>query len=150
LGISFTSPYLKSPETLYSRQRILAGKNSFAGRAMKSNHKSILTILLIGPFLFSLACCSGTPRRYLASEASLINPGQTRADVLDTLGPPDISRENSAGEEELYYCEVHSHFWQRIPLLGRHLGQKHAEALQILLKSDQVVKTKYYVPDLKD
>jgi outer membrane protein assembly factor BamE (lipoprotein component of BamABCDE complex) len=117
---------------------------------MKSNYTSAVILLLIGPFLFSLACCSGTPRRYLASDASLINPGQTRTDVLQTLGPPDITRENSAGEEELYYYEIHSHFWQRIPFLGRHLGKTDAEALQILLKSDQVVKTKYYVPDLKD
>lgn len=117
---------------------------------MKSHYTSVVILLLIGPFLFSLACCSGTPRRYLASDACLINPGQTRADVLQTLGPPDITRENGVGEEEWYYYEVHSHFWQRIPFLGRHLGKKDAEALQILLKSDQVVKTKYYVPDLKD
>jgi hypothetical protein len=86
---------------------------------MKIKQNNLPSLFLIGTLMLFLASCAGTPKKYLAV--------------------------NQAGQEEWYYYDVHRHFWQRIPFLGRHLGKEEVECLQIVLESGQVVKAVYYV-----
>jgi len=103
-------------------------------------------LLLIGLFAALLTSCGGSPRRYLAADASLVNPGQTPEEILALFGHPDATRTNRSGQEEWYYYQVRSHFWQRIPFLHRWLGREEVEALQIVFDSQRVIKALYYVP----
>lgn len=103
--------------------------------------------VIIGLFIASLTSCSGPPRTHLVADASILKMGQNQADVLKLFGPPHASQTNSQGQEEWYYYEVNKHFWQRIPILGKYLGNERIEALQIIFESGKVIKVRYYVPN---
>ena len=106
---------------------------------------TLFTLFLIGILALLLVSCAGTPRKYLVVDASLVKQGQSKAEIFQFLGPPEATRTNQTSGEEWYYYDVHQHFWQRIPFLGSHLGEKEIECLQIILDSDQVIKVVYYV-----
>ncbi len=103
-------------------------------------------VLLIGLICLQLASCAGAPRRYLAFDASLLKKGDTQDGVLKVMGPPDARRINDTGQEEWYYYHVHRPFWQRLPLVGGHLGKEDVEALQVVFQNGKVLKVVYYVP----
>lgn len=105
-----------------------------------------LTFFLIGLLVLNLASCAGKPRRYLAADASLIRPGMSSAEVERMFGRPHALRPAPSGREEWYYYEVRRPFWQRIPLVGKHLGRPDVEALQVVMGAGRVVKAVYYVP----
>ncbi len=102
---------------------------------------------IIGIFCLQLSSCTGSPRRYLTLDASLIKKGDTMAQVLDIMGPPDARQIDQTGQEEWYYYVVHRHFYQKLPLLGRFLGNVRVEALQVVFVSNRVIKVLYYVPE---
>ncbi len=102
-------------------------------------------ILLIGFLVSLLVSCAGTPKRYLTVDASLVKQGESEAELLKTLGPPEAARKKQTGQEEWYYYAVHRHFWEHIPILGHYLPGERIEALQITIESGQVVKAVYYV-----
>lgn len=116
---------------------------------MQIRQNNLLSLFLIGTLALFLTSCAGTPRKYLAVDASLVKQGQSRAEIFELLGGPEAARINQAGQEEWYYYYVHRHFWQRIPFLGNHLGEKKMESLQIIMESEKVVKTVYYVQQLQ-
>ncbi len=102
--------------------------------------------ILIGLMCLQLASCAPAHIRYLTFDASLIKKGDTMARVEKVMGFPDARRINSAGQEEWYYYRVKSHFWQRIPLLGKYLGKKQVDALQVVFQTGIVQRVTYYVP----
>jgi len=116
---------------------------------MKIRQNNLPSFFLIGTLILFLASCAGTPKKYLAVDASLVKQGQSKAEISEFFGPPEAGRINQAGQEEWYYYDVHRHFWQRIPFLGRYLGKKEVECLQIVLESGQVVKAVYYVQGIQ-
>ncbi len=107
----------------------------------------ILSFFLIGTFCLQLVSCAGKPKRYLANQASWVKPGDSRATVLELLGPPDVRMAGDASGEEWYYYNKKRHFWNKIPLLGSHLGKERLEVLQIVFNGDVVSKVLYYEPD---
>jgi len=116
---------------------------------MKIRQNNLPSLFLIGILILFLASCAGTPKKYLAVDASLVKQGQSKAEISEFLGPPNATRINQTNQEEWYYYNVHRHFWQRIPFLGRHLGKEEVECLQIVLESGQVVKAVYYVQGIQ-
>jgi len=116
---------------------------------MQIRQNNLLSLFLIGSLILFLTSCAGAPRKYLAVDASLVKQGQSRAEIFELLGGPEAARINQAGQEEWYYYDVHRRFWQRIPFLGDHLGEKKVESLQIILESGKVVKAVYYVQELQ-
>jgi outer membrane protein assembly factor BamE (lipoprotein component of BamABCDE complex) len=82
----------------------------------------------------------------LVADASILKTGQSQADVLKLFGTPHASQTNAQGQEEWYYYEANKHFWQRIPLLGKYMGNERIEALQIIFESGKIIKVRYYVP----
>jgi hypothetical protein len=117
---------------------------------MKIRQNNLPVVFLIGTLILFLASCAGTPRKYLAVDASLVKQGQSEAEIADLFGPPDAERTNQTGLEEWYYYDVHRHFWQRIPFLGRHLGREEVECLQIVMESGKAIKAVYYVRGLQN
>lgn len=67
--------------------------------------KHILTSLLCCVALLmisGLSGCSKEPIRYLSSEACLVTPGTSHADVLSYMGAPDIKEQTDTGETWIY------------------------------------------------
>jgi hypothetical protein len=116
---------------------------------MKIRQNILPSFFLIGILILFLASCTGTHKKYLAVDASLVKQGQSKAEISEFFGPPDATRINQTNQEEWYYYDVRRHFWQRIPFLGRHLGKEEVECLQIVLESGQVVKAVYYVQGIQ-
>jgi outer membrane protein assembly factor BamE (lipoprotein component of BamABCDE complex) len=108
------------------------------------------SFFLIGILLLFLSSCTFPTKKYLVLDASLVQKGQTREEIVEFFGPPHAERTNPAGQEELYYYDVKRHFWHNIPFLGGYLGKKEVECLQIVLESGKVVKAIYYVQRLQD
>jgi len=117
---------------------------------MKIRQNNLPVVFLIGTLMLFLASCAGTHRKYLAVDASLVKQGQSKAEISDLFGPPNAERTNQTGQEEWYYYDVHRHFWQRIPFLGRYLGREKVECLQIIMESGHVIKAVYYVRGLQN
>ncbi len=109
---------------------------------MKKNYN----IIFIGIFVFFIISCSGTPRRYLAIDAGLINKGQTKEEITNMLGPPHASRVTEADKEEWYYYQVNKPFYYSIPLIGNKLAEKRIDSIRILFKENRVVDVLYYLP----
>jgi outer membrane protein assembly factor BamE (lipoprotein component of BamABCDE complex) len=112
----------------------------------KNIHTAISILLLVMPLL--LSACSGSKQTYLPIEASLVDKGTTKAEVTKMLGPPSAVVEQPDGTEEWYYFDDKTWFWQHTPLIGKYLGDKRVESLQIILKRDRVVSATYYVQKL--
>ena len=88
-----------------------------------------------------LAGCSPKPVRHLASDAALIQPGQTTlTDVHQYLGEPKGIREISPGVKEYVYSEDTISFWGKMPVLGSMVGPSGYEMI-ILTVQDEVVKS---------
>jgi outer membrane protein assembly factor BamE (lipoprotein component of BamABCDE complex) len=117
---------------------------------MKIIQNNLPFLFLIGTLMLFLASCAVSPKRHLAIDASLVKQGQSRTEIFELFGPPHAERTNQSGQKEWYYYDVHRHFWQRIPFLGRHFGKEEVECLQIVLESGQVVKAIYYVQGLQN
>ena len=83
--------------------------------------------------------CSGKPVRHLASDASLIRPGQsTRQDVLRYLGEPDGRRTVAAGVEEFVYYQNRDGALRKLPLVGSWVDPNGYEMIVVTLQGDLV------------
>jgi len=104
--------------------------------------RAFLLLLALLPML--LAGCSSTPVRHLASDASLIKPGETtRKDVLLYLGEPNGRRTVGPGVEEfVYYQDIHSSF-SGMPVIGSWVGKDGYEMIIITLKGDLVTDCQF-------
>ena len=107
----------------------------------------LILFLLIGIMPLQLASCS-SPQKYLPVDASILKKDMTRDEVEKLVGVPDAITVNEAGDEEWFYYNEHTHFWQDIPLIGRFLGSREVETLMITLRDAKVVKWVYYVEKL--
>lgn len=101
---------------------------------------------LIGVVLLFLSSCSGAPKRYLASDAALISPGQGKEEVIEAIGPPDATRIVPSGDEEWYYYSLHRSVLDKIPVVRSFFDTERVEALQVVFSGDTVKKVLYYVP----
>jgi len=101
-------------------------------------------IFLIGLCIALLSSCAFPARKFLAADASIIQKGQTKSEVIELIGIPDAVRQNPEDREEWYYFDERKRFWQYIPLI-RHIGKLEIQGIQIVFESDKVTKVVYYV-----
>ena len=110
---------------------------------MKPVLQKLILFLLIGIMPLQLASCS-SPQTYLPVDASLLKEKMSSTEVEKLVGVPDAVTINESGDEEWFYYNEHSHFWQDIPLVGKYLGSRRVETLMITMRGGQVVKWVYY------
>jgi hypothetical protein len=90
--------------------------------------------------------CSGKPVRHLASDASLVKPGQSnRQDVLRYLGEPNGRRTVSEGIEEYVYYQDREGVVQKLPLVGSWADPKGYEMIVVTLQGDVVQSCEFRV-----
>jgi outer membrane protein assembly factor BamE (lipoprotein component of BamABCDE complex) len=108
------------------------------------NFRKVPVVVVLSLCIIALASCA--PRQtYLPIEASLIKKGASADEVQQFLGPPEAVVSRDDGGEEWYYFDDKSHFWQKIPFLGKYLGKQRVESIQVILKRNRVVSATYYV-----
>ncbi len=105
---------------------------------------NLLIIFLIGIFALQLSSCS-SPQTYLPVDASLIKQDMSQDEVKKIVGVPDAVSINDAGEEQWFYYNDISHFWNRIPWIG---GGGKVETLMITFRDAKVRHWIYYVEEL--
>ena len=97
----------------------------------------MLTLLLLGG-------CHTKQVRHLASEASLIKPGQTTLkEAQRYLGEPDGRREVAPGVSELVYYEDRPGLFGTMPLLGSMTGQTGYEMIVLTVENDIVTHSEF-------
>lgn len=107
-----------------------------------------LTRLLILAILLGISGCYVTPVRHLAADAAMVQVGvTTRDDVIVFLGPPDEHQDLEGGAEALIYEEEHRSFFEKLPLLGKHIGNPEYRKVVIILRKGIVVKCSYSSSD---
>ena len=101
--------------------------------------------ILIGTtLLLLLSGCYNKPVRHLASDASLIKPGEsTRVDVLQYLGEPNGHRNIGTGIEEYVYYEGKRSLLRRSPVIGAMMDDEGYEMLIITLSDDLVTDSEF-------
>jgi len=100
-------------------------------------------IVLWSILCWGLVACSHKPVRHLVSDASMLRPGSSRAEVLRYLGEPDSRRGVGPGIEEFLYHEERKDFLRKTPMLGQYLGQAGSETLVITLAGDLVREVEF-------
>ncbi len=114
---------------------------------MKPVITKLILFLLIGIMPLQLASCS-SPQKYLPVDSSLLQKNMSSDEVEKLVGVPDAVTVNEAGDQEWFYYNEHTHFWQKIPLIGRYLGSREVETLMITMQDGKVLKWVYYVERL--
>ena len=71
-----------------------------------------------------------------------------KGDIEKLLGYPDAVTTSEVGNEEWYYYNDNTHFWQKTPFLGKYLGSREVETLRITLRDGKVLKWVFYVEQL--
>ncbi len=94
--------------------------------------------------LFLLSGCSFKPIRHLASDAALIQAGEsTRQDVLRYLGGPDGHRTLSPGVEEYVYHQQRKGDFGKLSLVGKWIDPDSYEKVLVTLKDDTVISCEF-------
>ena len=102
------------------------------------------TLILLLFVVLSLGSCHSKQVRHLASDASLIKPGQsTLQDVQRLLGEPNGRREVGPGVSEYVYYEDRPGFLGNMPVLGPMVGPSGYEMIVITLKNDVVTNCEF-------
>lgn len=97
------------------------------------------TLFILLSLFFLLGGCHSKQVRHLASDASLIKPGQsTIKDVQKYLGEPNGRREVSPGVTEYVYYEDRPGFFGNMPVLGPMVGPAGYEMIIITINKDVV------------
>ena len=97
---------------------------------------SLIVALLL---LVFLSGCQKTPVRHLASDAALIEAGNSsRSDVLAHLGEPDGQRLLADGSEEWFYIEKKKSRLQALPLVGGFFDEKGRDTIVLVLQGNTV------------
>ena len=103
-----------------------------------------LFVLSVALLALSMAGCSGTPTRHLASDVSMIKVGQTsRQDVLQLMGDPDSKRMVSDDTEEWVYYEEARATMQDTPLVGGAFDPDGYSMVVITLSGNTVTTCRY-------
>ena len=105
-----------------------------------------LWLLLLG-LLGNFLSCTANPREFLVTDASMVHEGQTMKDCRHILGAPDAIKRLKDGHEAWYYYHTRKYFYQKIPLLGQHLGRPKVEILEVKFVSGRVTKVTFYEVD---
>ncbi|MDD2463520.1 MAG: hypothetical protein PHI97_05940 [Desulfobulbus sp.] len=101
-----------------------------------------LFILLFVALL--LGGCHSKQVRHLASDASLIKPGQsTLQDVQRYLGEPNGRREVGPGVSEYVYYEDRPGMFGNMPLVGSMVDPSGYEMIVVTVKNDVVVNCEF-------
>lgn len=88
--------------------------------------------------------CASHEIRHLASDASLISPGQTtQQQVLGMLGPPDQRLKLKQGGELWRYYQANKSTLRETPYIGNRLGEESFDVLTITFRDKQVVDCIY-------
>ena len=91
-----------------------------------------------------LTACASHEVRHLASDASLIAPGQTsQQQILGLLGPPDQKEVLAQGGEQWRYYQANKSFLRRTPYIGGQLGDENFDVLTITFRDQRVVECVY-------
>ncbi len=94
--------------------------------------------------LLLAAGCYSQPVRHLASDATLLSPGQsTVQDMRKYLGEPDGHREISPGVTEYVYNADQPGSLSSMPLIGSMTGSSGYEMLGILVQNDKVIRCEF-------
>jgi hypothetical protein len=113
--------------------------------------RPLLLWMLAGLFTLVGAGCSFTPVRHLASDAALIQPGEsTLEDVLRYLGQPDGRRTVAPGVEELLYAEERKGGLSSLPLLDRVVDPDSHEMVLVTLERNVVTNCEFRLIRKKD
>lgn len=100
---------------------------------MRSSLFALLFALLL------LGGCHTTQVRHLASDASLVKPGQTTVqEVRKYLGEPDGQREVSPGITEFVYYQDRPGLFGTAPVLGSMTGPTGYEMIVITIANNVV------------
>ncbi len=111
---------------------------------MKLTTIKLVLLILIGTLCFQLSSCS-TPQKYFPVDASLIKKDMSRDEVKKLVGIPDAVTVNQEGDEEWFYYNDITHFWDKLPFIG---GGREIETLMITFHDSKVKKWIYYVNKL--
>jgi hypothetical protein len=107
--------------------------------------------MLAGLVTLAGAGCSFTPVRHLASDAALIQPGEsTLEDVLRYLGEPDGRRTTAPGVEEFLYLEDRQGGLSSLPLLNRVVDPDSHEMVLVTLEGNIVTQCEFRLVRKKD
>jgi len=110
----------------------------FLEDSMRSTPIIVLSTLLL------LGGCHSKQVRHLASDASLIKPGQsTLQDVQKYLGEPNGRREVAPGTSEYVYYEDRPGFFGNMPVLGSVTGPSGYEMIILTLKNELVTNCEF-------
>ena len=109
---------------------------------LAAHKKAIFLLLAVVTLLFS--GCASHEIRHLASDASLISPGQTsQQQILGLLGPPDQKQELKQGGEVWRYYQANKSLMRKTPFVGSHLGTENYDLLTITFRDQRVVDCVY-------
>lgn len=110
----------------------------------KKGEVYVRKLLIILAILLALSGCQSKQVRHLASDASLIKPGQTtRDEVKRYLGEPNGHRSISPGVEEYVYYEDLPGFMGHTPVISSWVDAAGYEMIIITLKDDLVTNCEF-------
>jgi len=91
-----------------------------------------------------LTSCAGQPVRNLASDASLLKPGQTSSqETLRLLGEPNERHAGGNGEETWIYREKETSWFKKTPGIGRFFNPRMEESLTVVIRDNMVFSADY-------
>ncbi len=102
------------------------------------------TVFILLFVLLLLGGCHSKQVRHLASDASLITPGQsTMQDLQKYLGEPDGHRDVAPGVTEYVYYQDRPGFLGNMPVLGSWIGSSGYETIIVTMKDGVVTNTEF-------
>ncbi|MDR0476522.1 MAG: hypothetical protein LBH14_01090 [Desulfobulbaceae bacterium] len=94
--------------------------------------------------LLVTSCATSQPVRNLASDASLIKPGQTSSqEVIHLIGEPDQRQAGGNGQETWIYHEKETSWVKKAPLVGRLFNPHKEESLTLVIRDNVVASSRY-------
>ncbi|HBT97712.1 MAG TPA: hypothetical protein DEB25_08840 [Desulfobulbaceae bacterium] len=101
-------------------------------------------LLALSCAVLFLASCAGTPVRNLASDASLIKPGQTSGqELIGLIGDPDEYQTGRDGEKIWIYHEKETSWLKTAPVVGRLFNPRKEESLIVVIRDNVVFSARY-------
>lgn len=99
---------------------------------------------LVACAVLFLSSCSSHPVRNLASDASLLKPGQTSSqETLRLIGEPNERHADGKGQETWIYREKETSWFKKSPVIGRFLNPRKEESLTVVMHDNVVFSANY-------
>ena len=113
--------------------------------------KRVALVLLLALCLTQVTGCFNRPVRHLASDASLIQKGETTAKELRTLlGEPDSRRALGDGREEWLYHEETPARFEGMPYAERFFKSPGHQRILVIVSGEQVIDCRYESRDSRE